>query len=214
MIQEKNILIADDHTVVRKGLIQILMDHFAMSKFTEVADGNQLLQEARKGNWDIIITDLSMPGRNGLDTLKQLKIELPSIPVLVLSIHSEDQYAVRVLKAGASGYLTKESAPDELVKAVDQILKGHKYINTSVAEKLLNSIEKGHSGMPHELLSDREFDVLKLIASGKSVSEIAVLLSLSVNTISTYRMRLLEKMNMHSSSELTHYAISNNLLER
>ncbi|TAH42588.1 MAG: response regulator transcription factor [Bacteroidetes bacterium] len=213
MNQERKFLIADDHTVVRKGLIQILMDQFPLVSFTEVNDGNELLLEARKGNWDIIITDLSMPGRNGLDTLKQLHTEKPSIPVLVLSIHSEDQYAVRVLKAGASGYLTKESAPDELVKAVLQILNGHKYINTSVAEKLLDSIEKGHSGMPHEQLSDREFDVLRLIASGKSVTEIADNLSLSVNTISTYRMRLLEKMRMKSSAELTHYAISNHLLE-
>ena len=213
MNRERNILIADDHTVVRKGLIQILMDQYKHAKFTEVNDGNELLHEARKGNWDIIITDLSMPGRNGLDTLKQLHTEKPLIPILVLSIHSEDQYAVRVLKAGASGYLTKESAPDELVKAVDQILNGHKYINTSVAEKLLDSIDKGHSGMPHEQLSDREFDVLKLIASGKSVTEIAENLSLSVNTISTYRMRLLDKMNMKSSAELTHYAISNHLLE-
>ena len=209
-----NILIADDHTVVRKGLIQILQDQYVDAKFTEVSNGNQLLQEARNGTWDIIISDLSMPGRNGLDTLKQLHAEMPNIPILVLSIHSEDQYAVRVLKAGASGYLTKESAPDELVKAVNQILEGNKYINSSVAEKLLNSIEKGHSGMPHELLSDREFDVLKLIASGKAVTEIAQNLSLSVNTISTYRMRLLEKMHMKSSSELTHYAISNHLLEQ
>lgn len=213
MNKVRNILIADDHTVVRKGLIQILLDQFTAAVFTEVSDGNELLHEARTGKWDIIITDLSMPGRNGLETLKQLNIEQPNIPILVLSIHSEDQYAVRVLKAGASGYLTKESAPDELVKAVDQILKGHKYINTTVAEKLLESIEKGHSGLPHELLSDREFDVLKLIASGKSVTEIAGVLSLSSNTISTYRMRLLEKMNMRSSSELTHYAISNHLLE-
>jgi DNA-binding NarL/FixJ family response regulator len=213
MNSQRNILIADDHTVVRKGLIQILKDKFTLSSFTEVNNGHELLQQARKGKWDIIITDLSMPGKNGLDTLKQLHTELPNVPVLVLSIHPEDQYAVRVLKAGASGYLTKESAPDELVKAVDQILQGHKYINTSVAEKLLNSIDKGHSGMPHELLSDREFDVLRLIASGKSVSDIASLLSLSTNTISTYRMRLLEKMNMRSSSELTHYALSNHLLE-
>lgn len=214
MNRERNILIADDHTVVRKGLIQILMDQFTNLTFCEVNNGNQLLQEARKNTWDIIITDLSMPGRNGLDTIKQIHLELPEVPILVLSIHSEDQYAVRVLKAGASGYLTKESAPDELVKAVKQILDGNKYINSSVAEKLLSSIEKGHSGMPHEGLSDREFDVLKLIASGKSVSEIASKLALSVNTISTYRMRLLEKMEMRSSSELTHYAISNNLLER
>ncbi|MBP6334202.1 MAG: response regulator transcription factor [Bacteroidia bacterium] len=213
MNRERKILIADDHTVVRKGLIQILIDEFTQTKFTEVNNGNELIQEARKGDWDIIITDLSMPGRNGLDTLKQLRSEMPAIPVLVLSIHSEDQYAVRVLKAGASGYLTKESAPDELVKAVRQILLGNKYINPSVAEKLLDSIDKGHSGMPHEMLSDREFDVLRLIASGKTVSEIAEILSLSVNTISTYRMRILEKMNMRSSSELTHYAISNQLLE-
>ncbi len=213
MNKVRNILIADDHTVVRKGLIQILMDEFSQTRFTEAKDGNELLQAARIGTWDIIITDLSMPGRNGLDTLKQLRSELPAIPILVLSIHSENQYAVRVLKAGASGYLTKESAPDELVKAVQQILQGNKYITNSVAEKLLDSVKKGHSEFPHELLSDREFDVLRLIASGKTISEIAVLLTLSVNTISTYRLRILEKMKMHSSSELTHYAISNHLLE-
>lgn len=154
-----------------------------------------------------------MPGRNGLDTLKQLKIDKPDTPVLVLSIHSEDLYAVRVLKSGAAGYLTKESAPDELVKAIQQILQGNKYINPKVAEKLLHSINKGHNGMPHEVLSDREFDVLRLIASGKTVTEIAEILNLSVNTISTYRMRILDKMGMRSSAELTHYAISNHLLE-
>jgi DNA-binding NarL/FixJ family response regulator len=207
------ILIADDHTVVRKGLIQILQDAYPDASFTEVSNGNELLQTARSGHWDIIITDLSMPGRNGLDTLKQLKIDKPDTPVLVLSIHSEDLYAVRVLKSGAAGYLTKESAPDELVKAIQQILQGNKYINPTVAEKLLHSINKGHNGMPHEVLSDREFDVLRLIASGKTVTEIAEILNLSVNTISTYRMRILDKMGMRSSAELTHYAISNHLLE-
>ncbi len=207
------ILIADDHTVVRKGLIQILLDEYPDAAFTEVSNGNELLQTARSSHWDIIITDLSMPGRNGLDTLKQLKIDKPDTPVLVLSIHSEDLYAVRVLKSGAAGYLTKESAPDELVKAIQQILQGNKYINPKVAEKLLHSINKGHNGMPHEVLSDREFDVLRLIASGKTVTEIAEILNLSVNTISTYRMRILDKMGMRSSAELTHYAISNHLLE-
>lgn len=208
------ILLADDHSIVRKGLKQILQEEFPEANFEEAADGLELLRKARTFNADIIISDLSMPGRSGMDTLKQLKSELPATPVIILSIHPEDQYAIRVLKAGAQGYITKEAAPEELVKAVRQVLKGRRYITHSLAEKLAEAIG-GHVQeyeMPHQSLSDREFYVLKMISSGKTVSEIAESLSLSVNTISTYRARILEKMNMHTNAELTHYAISNNII--
>jgi len=153
-----------------------------------------------------------MPGRSGLDALRQLKESLPKLPVLIMSIHPEDQYAIRVLKAGAAGYLSKASAPDELVKAVRIVLAGKKYITSSTAEKLANSISKDQDKLPHEYLSDREFDVLKRIASGKAVSEIAAQLSLSITTVSTYRSRIMAKMNMKSNAELTMYAIDNQLL--
>ncbi|MBK6444418.1 MAG: response regulator transcription factor [Bacteroidetes bacterium] len=209
------ILLADDHSIVRKGLKQILQEEFPEALFEEAADGLELLRKARLFNADIIISDLSMPGRSGMDTLKQLKAELPSTPVIILSIHPEDQYAIRVLKAGAQGYITKEAAPEELVLAVRQVLKGRRYITPSLAEKLAEAIG-GHfldHEMPHQSLSDREFDVLKMISSGKTVSEIAESLSLSVNTISTYRARILEKMNMRTNAELTHYSISNNIID-
>ncbi|HKR06378.1 MAG TPA: response regulator transcription factor [Bacteroidia bacterium] len=206
------ILIADDHSIVRRGLKEILLDEFPDAQISEVNNGAELLQKARKETWNIIISDLSMPGRNGLEALKQLKVESPKIPVLILSMHPEDQYAIRVLRAGAAGYLTKESASDELVNAVRKILDGRRYITPSIAEKLAESLEKDLSATLHETLSDREFDVLKLIASGKTVSEIADIFSLSVNTVSTYRARILEKMNMKTNAELTHYAINKKLV--
>jgi DNA-binding NarL/FixJ family response regulator len=159
-----------------------------------------------------VISDLSMPGRNGLETLKMLKTEYPQLPVLILSMHPEEMYAIRVLKAGASGYMTKESAPEELIKAIRLIMQGRKYITPSIAEKMAANLDNDSQKQPHELLSDRELDVMKLIASGKTVSEIAAELSLSVNTISTYRARVMEKMNLKTNSELTYYVISNNLL--
>ena len=205
------ILIADDHTIIRRGLTQILLEEFPDAKITEVADGMQLLKQVRIGKWDIVISDLSMPGSNGLETLKQIKDELPKLPVLILSMHPEDQYAIRVLRAGASGYLNKEGAPDELIKAVRQILGGRRYISPAVAEKLAEDLNQDSTKALHETLSDREFHVLKLIASGKTVSEIAEILSLSVATVSTYRARILQKMNMKTNAELTHYAIENKL---
>ena len=207
-----NILLADDHSIVRRGLKDILLEEFPNANFQEAADGQELIRKMRNDKFDIIISDVSMPGKNGLDALKVIKSEFPSIPVLILSIHPEELYAIRVLKAGASGYLTKESAPEELVEAVRMILNGRKYITPSLAEKMASNLGNNFTKLPHELLSDRELDVLKLIASGKAVSEIAIELSLSVNTISTYRSRLLEKMNLKSNSELTFYVISNNLL--
>lgn len=206
------ILIADDHHVVRRGLKQILLDEFPDAVIEEVADGKEMLRGVRETTWDIVISDISMPEKSGLEALKQIKEEFPKLPVLILSMHPEEQYALRALKAGAAGYLTKESASEELVNAVRQILNGRRYITPTLAEKLAEGININSDKDPHDLLSDREFDVLKLIASGKTVSEIAEHFSLSVNTISTYRSRILLKMNLHSNSELTHYAIENKLI--
>lgn len=206
------ILIADDHSIVRRGLRDILLEEFPDANITGVNDGNELMREARSSSWNIIISDLSMPGKSGLEVLKQLKVEFPKTPVLILSMHPEDQYAIRALRAGASGYLTKESASDELVNAVRKILEGRKYITHSVAEKLAENLDNDSSKALHERLSDREFDILKMIASGITVSEIADKLSLSVATVSTYRARILEKTKMKSNAELTHYAINNKLV--
>lgn len=206
-----HILIADDHSVVRRGLKQILLDEFPDAVITSVNDGNKLLQKAQTEKWNIIISDVSMPGRNGLEVVKQLKAEFPDLPVLILSMHPEDHYAIRALKAGASGYLTKDSASEELVNAVRIILSGRKYITPGVAEKLAETLGKDTSKAPHETLSDREFHVMKLLAAGKKLSEISNSLSLSITTISTYRRRILEKMDMKTNAELTHYIIKNKL---
>jgi len=207
-----SILIADDHSIVRRGLKEILLEEFPDAHIKGVSDGMELLREARAGSWTIVISDLSMPGRNGLEILKQLKEEFPRLPVLILSMHPENQYAIRVLRAGAVGYLTKESASDELVNAVKKIISGKKYITPDVAEKLAEILESDATLALHETLSDREFDVLKMIASGKTVSEIADTLSLSVTTVSTYRARILFKTKMRTNAELTHYAIENRLV--
>lgn len=206
------ILIADDHTVVRKGLKQILLEEFPSAVIEEVSDAEQLIQKVMAAQWDVVVSDLSMPGRSGLDALHQIKHSHPDLPVLILSIHPEEHYALRVLKAGASGYLSKDSAPDELVKAVQKVLLGKKYISSSVAEKLATSFTTDSDKQLHENLSDREFDVMKLLASGKSVSDIAESLSLSVTTVSTYRARIMTKMGLKTNSDLTKYAIENNLL--
>lgn len=202
-------LIADDHAIVRKGLVQILYEEFPTASVTEVANSNEVMDEVRKHIWDVILLDISMPGRNGIETLKQIRIEGIKAPILMLSMHPEEQYAVRVLKAGASGFLNKESATDELLAAVRKVLSGKKYISAAVAEKLAETVGGEREKSAHELLSDREMQVLQLIASGKTVSEIGDELSLSVNTISTYRTRLLEKLNLNNNAELTRYAIDN-----
>ena len=206
------ILIADDHSIVRRGLKEILLEEFPDAHIKGVSDGMELLREARAGLWNIVISDLSMPGRSGLEVLKQLREEFPTLPVLILSMHPENQYAIRVLRAGAVGYLTKESASEELVNAVKKIISGKKYITPDVAEKLAEILESDSRLDLHETLSDREFDVLKMIASGKTVSEIADSLSLSVTTVSTYRARILFKTKMKTNAELTHYAIENRLV--
>ena len=206
------ILIADDHTVVRKGLRQILLDEFPAAEIEEVADGGELVKKVMVAKWDVVVSDLSMPGRSGLDALQQIKLTHPDLPVLILSIHPEEQYALRALKSGAAGYLCKDTAPDELVKAVQKVLLGKKYISQTIADKLANTFSSDTSIQAHEGLSDREFDVMKFLANGKSVSEIANTLSLGVTTVSTYRARVMTKMNLKSNSDLTKYAIENNLL--
>jgi len=207
------VLIADDHAVVRQGLKQILRDTREMIVAGEAVNGQEVLEKVRAAAWDVVILDISMPGHSGLDILKELKCERPKLPVLVLSMYSEDQFAMRVLKAGASGYLTKDSAPDELVKAIRKVVSGGKYVSPFLAEKLAFEIGMDSSKLPHETLSDREFQVLRMIATGKAVKEIAAELSLSVKTISTYRARLLQKMNLTTNAELIHYAIQNRLID-
>jgi DNA-binding NarL/FixJ family response regulator len=204
-------LIADDHAIVRKGLVQILREEFASAQITEVSNSNQVLEEVNRQPWDVIMLDISMPGRNGIETLKQIRSNGVRTPVLMLSMHPEDQYAVRVLKAGASGFLNKETATDELLVAVKKVLEGRKYITPYVAEKLASG-EFDEKAL-HDALSDREMQVLQFIALGKTVSEIALEISLSVNTISTYRTRILEKLNLSNNAEITRYAIDHNLTQ-
>jgi DNA-binding NarL/FixJ family response regulator len=208
------ILLTDDHAVVRHGLKQILADEFKQATFGEARNAQEALNKVWKEKWDVVVLDITMPGRSGLEVLREIKKTKPKLPVLVLSMHPEGQFAVRVLKRGASGYMTKESAPEELVGAIKKVLAGGRYVSPSVAEKLANYLSGGEAQKsPQEKLSDREFQVLRLIASGKIVSEIAKDLSLSVKTISTYRARILEKMEMKNNAELMHYAMQHQLVE-
>lgn len=206
------VLIADDHAIVRKGLKQLLLEEYPSAKVGEVGDAESLIAKAISEDWDVIVCDMSMPGRSGLDALHQIKQVVPKLPVLIMSMYPEDQYALRVLKAGASGYLGKETIHDEIIKAIQTVMLGKKYITPSIAEKLVTAFDTPEGKLLHEALSDREFDVLKLLASGKSVSDIAEQLSLSVTTVSTYRSRILEKMRMRSNAELTRYALENKLI--
>ena len=207
------ILIADDHAIVRKGLKQILSETSDMIVAAEAADGRQCLELVWKKDLDLVLLDISMPGRGGLDILKELKCEKPKLPVLILSMYPEEQYAVRALKAGASGYLTKESAPEELIAAIRKVSQGGKYVSSSLAEKLAVYLETDAEKPVHEMLSDREYQVMLMIASGKTVKQIADELSLSVKTISTYRARTLIKMGMKNNAEITYYAIKKALVE-
>lgn len=207
-----NILIADDHAIVRKGLIQLLSEGFSGITVFEALNSSEVLTQIRNCQLDIILMDISMPGRNGIETLKQIRLEGIRTPVLMLSMHPEDQYALRSLKAGASGFINKESATVELLAAVRKVLAGGKYISPSVAEKLAEAVGEKGTLPGHENLSDREMEVLQQIAAGHTVSEIAHELSLSVNTISTYRTRLLEKLQLNNNAELTRYAIENGLV--
>jgi len=206
------ILIADDHAIIRKGLKQILLEEYPSAAIEEVNDAEGAIKKTISNEWDIIICDLSMPGRSGLDVVQQVKQNFPKLPVLILSIHPEEQYAIRVLKAGAAGYLSKDAATEELVKAVQRVLQGRKYISPSIAEKMAADLDQDTSKPPHEILSDREFDIFKMIAAGKTVSDIAEQLSLSITTVSTYRARILAKMNMKANAELTRYGLENKLI--
>lgn len=206
------ILIADDHSIVRKGLIGILLDEFPSAEIIEVCDGADAVEEANKHIWDIILLDISMPVKNGIEALKQIRADNIKAPVLMLSMQPEDQYAIRSLKAGASGFMNKDCATEELIMAVHKVLSGRKYISTAVAEKLATSLNSADGKTGHELLSDREMQVLELIASGKTISEIAGEICLSVNTISTYRARILEKLELHNNAELTRYALDYGLV--
>lgn len=207
-----NILIADDHAIVRKGLIQLLLEEYPFAKITEANNSAEVQDKVRGKHWDIIILDISMPGRNGLDILKQLRADGQNAPILMLSMHPEEQYAIRVLKAGANGFLNKDSATEELIAAVRKVLSGRRYITPTLAE-ILAEASTGNVEQPlHKLLSDRELQVLQLLARGRSVSEIAEELSLSVNTVSTYRARVLEKLGLNNNAELPRYAIDNTLL--
>lgn len=207
------IFIADDHAIVREGLKQIVAETSDMAVTDEADTGHEVLEKVSENDYDVLVLDITMPGLNGLDALKQLRSQRPDLPVLVLSIHPEEQYAVRVLRAGASGYLTKESAPDELISAIRKVSMGGKYVTPSLAEKLASDLVVDGKKPLHETLSDREYQVLCMIASGKTVTEIAGELFLSEKTISTYRSRILEKMKMKTNAELIHYAIKHGLVE-
>ncbi len=206
----KHIILADDHSFIRLGLIQILKDEYPLVEIKEVSDGESLVKEVTLHDFDLVITDLDMPGRSGLETLQQIKLIKPDLPVLILSIYPEDLYAVRVLKAGASGYMNKNVAPYELITAIQRISLGKKYITPEIAEKLL--IQGDTNKQPHELLTNREFEIFKLLAVGKTVSQIADLLSLAPTTISTHRSRILDKLCLYTNSELTRYAIAHHII--
>lgn len=206
------ILLVDDHELVRNGIARIISEEFPFAEIQEAGNGNSAERLARADKFNIMIMDISMPDKNGLDVLKQLRAENNKTPMLILSIHPENQYALRVLRAGGNGYLTKDCGRTEFVAAINTIVKGRKYISAEVSEKLISVFDDDVEKEQHELVSDRELQVLKLIATGKSVGEIADELSLSVATISTYRTRLKEKMNLKNNAEMTTYAITNQLV--
>lgn len=206
-------LIADDHAIVRSGLIQILLKVYPSALIEEAADTETAIQKTLEHEFDVIITDLTMPGRSGLELVTHVKTNFPKTPVLMLSIHPEELYAIRALKSGASGYLSKDTATRDLVEAVQRLLHGRRYIQANIAERIAEELDKNPKDRPpHELLSDRELDVFKLLASGQSISEIANKFSISISTVSTYRARILVKMGMKSNVDLTKYAIACKLI--
>ena len=207
------VLIADDHPVVRKGIREILASRIHGVLCGEAQNAQEVLDELERGDWDLVILDITMPGRSGLDVLKEIKQTRPKLPVLVLSIHPEEQYGKRALMAGASGYMNKESAPEDLVRAIRQILAGRLYVSPKMGESLAARLKPDPGRPLHESLSDREFEILRLIGSGKTTTQMAEELHLSLTTISTYRARILNKMNMKTTAELMHYALSNHLVD-
>jgi DNA-binding NarL/FixJ family response regulator len=207
------VLVADDHAVVRRGLRQVLAEPGDIEVAAEAGTAAEALERLAAGRFDVVITDLSLPGRGGLELLREMKALQPDLPVLVLSMHPEDQYAVRALKAGAAGYLTKESAPELLVEAVRRAAAGGRYVTPSVAERLARHVEDAREREPHEALSDRELQVFRMLARGRTVSQIGEELSLSVKTVSTYRARVLEKMSLSTNAELMQYAFRRGLVD-
>lgn len=206
------ILIADDHSVVREGVKHILSDMPEVA-VTEAGNGREVLNAIRKKDFDLILLDIAMPGKDGLDVLRDIKAEKPQIKVLMLSMFPEEQYALRAMKSGASGYLTKESIPEELIRAIRKILRGGKYLSAEFSDRVILSLDDGAEKPLHEKLSNREYQVLRMIASGKTISKISEELFLSVKTVSTYRSRVLEKMNLKNNAEIMHYAVRNKLVE-
>lgn len=205
------ILITDDHEIIRRGLEQILLEEYPSAIIEEANSAETAIKKTISATYDVIICDLSMPGRSGLDVVQHVKQNFPKTPVLILSIHPEEQYAIRTLKAGAAGYLSKDTASEELVNAVQKVLQGRKYVSPSIVEKMALDLNNSDKAL-HEKLSDREFHVFQLIALGKSISEIAEELSLSVNTVSTYRSRIMDKMNMKNNTELMRYALESKII--
>ena len=207
------ILIADDHPVVLKGIKDIISATHDITVADEVGDGLEAVEKVRKNHYDVVLLDISMPGVDGLEALGEIQRLKPDLPVLILSIYPEEQFAVRAIKAGASGYLTKQSAPDELVTAIRRVYRGGKYIGAILAEKMASDLAKGDERPPHEKLSDREYEVMRMILKGKSTKEMAEALFLSPKTISTYRRRIFQKMNIKSNVELARYAFEHKLIE-
>ncbi len=207
------VLVVDDSPLFRRGVRELVTEGFQGAKVGEAGHAHEMLELLKRKPWDMAVMDISMPGMNGLDALKQVREEFPDLPVLILSMHPEEQYAIRMYKAGAVGYLTKAAAPEELVKAIKKVQGGGKYVSAALGETLVSRINLDAEKNPHDLLSDREYEVLCLIGSGNTVSAIAEKLNLSVTTISTYRARILEKMRMKTNAELTRYAIEQGLVE-
>ena len=205
------VLIADDHAIVRKGFREIVEEFIPGVQVVEAINGLEVLEQIRTNDWDVLVMDISMPGRSGLDILHEIRSQRPKLPVLILSMHPEDQYAMRMLKAGAAGYINKEVALDQLVQAINKVTAGGRYVSPTLAEKFAFELSSGSGKQPHELLSDREYTVLIMIGGGKTVSVIAEELSLSVKTVSTYRTRILEKMNLSTNAEMIRYVIENSL---
>jgi len=207
------VLIADDHALIREGMKKILKAAQEISVVREAQNAREVIEEVKKGDLDVVILDISLPGKSGLELLKDLKQYYPKLPVLILSMHPEDRFAVRALKAGASGYVTKESAVDDLINAIRKVVQGRKYVSPALAEKLAFDLETDTGKPLHEGLSDREYQVMCLIAAGRSVRQIAAELFLSMSTVNTYRARILEKMNMKTDAELIRYAVQNQLID-
>ncbi len=205
------ILIVDDHAVVHHGLRRILDDELEGTTFGDARDSQQAIDFVRREHWDVVILDIGIPGRGGLEVLKEIRAEFPKLPVIIFSMHPEEQFATRALKAGASGYLVKESAPDQMMVAIRKVLTGGRYVSPALAEQLATGLSRDASIEPHQILSDREFEVLRMVAAGKSTTAIADQLSLSVKTVSTYRARILEKLQLKTASELVRYAVDHGL---